>query len=465
MNKPSTRPPSGTRDFLPADVARRRHVVGVVEEVYVRYGFAPLETPAYENLDTLLGKYGEEGDQLLFRLLHRRDALARALEKEGTAEADLADLGLRYDLTVPLARVMAEHPELPRFFKRYQIQPVWRADRPGRGRYREFFQCDVDVLGTTSLVAEAEVMGAAAEVLRELKFEAFEVRYNHRELLRGLVRAVGIEEAREAEVLVVVDKLDKITRDAVVKELLERGLVRQQAEDLMRFMCIGVTYDVRPRVAVDDKVLLEQIRNVVPEGPAREAADKLKRLADLLDATPAGPHARFRPDLVRGLSYYTGPIFEIAAEGLAGSLGGGGRYDGLVGMFGKRPIPAVGFSLGLERILLVMEERGMYPELRTGPDVLLCWREVPEADVLRAARSLREQGLSVEVYPEPARLAKQIQYADRNGVKARVAAILGESELRERTITLKNLESGEQRTEPLDRAAAAISAWQEGTTP
>ena len=223
----STKPPSGTRDFLPRDVARRRHVTSLVREVYEAHGFVPLETPTFENLSTLLGKYGDEGDQLLYRLLHRRDALARAVDGAHAAgrpvtETELADQGLRYDLTVPLARVVAQYPDLPKFFKRYQIQPVWRADRPGRGRFREFYQCDVDVTGTRSLVAEADVCSAVVSVLHRLGFDRFTVRLNHRGLLRSMVRRAGIDVSLEGTALVAVDKLDKIGAEGVLAELAQK---------------------------------------------------------------------------------------------------------------------------------------------------------------------------------------------------------------------------------------------------
>ena len=254
MNTPkiSTKPLSGMRDFLPADIARRQHVIDVVRRVYGRYGFVPLETPAIENLTTLLGKYGEEGDQLLYRLLHRREGLTRALGEVhalrdsaedprvigARTQAALADEGLRYDLTVPLARVTAQY-DLPKYFKRYQIQPVWRADRPGKGRFREFFQCDVDITGTTSLVAEAEVCGAVAEVLRELGFVDFKIRINHRQLLRAMMTHAGIDASHEAAALVAVDKLDKIGHGGVKEELAARGIAAEAADSLMLLILSG----------------------------------------------------------------------------------------------------------------------------------------------------------------------------------------------------------------------------------
>lgn len=446
MSKASTKPPSGTRDFLPVDIARRRYVVGVIQEVYEQYGFVPLETPAFENLTTLLGKYGDEGDQLLYRLLHRRDALARALDKDPLTEADLADLGLRYDLTVPLARVVAQYKDLPRFFKRYQVQPVWRADRPGRGRFREFYQCDVDVVGTESLVAEAETLAAIAQVLERLGFESFELRINHRQLLRALIQAAQVPLDKEQTALVAVDKLDKIGREGVIKELGERGVESAAAETLLDLL------DATKDRANSERFALLRERLKSDEG--QSALDQLEELFALLEHTPAGAHALLSPELARGLSYYTGPIFEINVADLAGSLGGGGRYDELIGMFGKNTVPAVGGSIGLERILLVMQERKMYPELAGGPEVLLCWFGVQSKDALKVAHQLRAQGLRVETYPISAKLGKQLQYATQCG--APHAAILGADELASGTLGIKNLETGDQQKLAVAEVAAAI---------
>lgn len=445
------------RDFLPVEILRRRHVIEVISRIYAAHGFVPLETPAIENLSTLLGKYGEEGDQLLYRVLHRRDALRRPLEQAQTegrvvAESELADQGLRYDLTVPLARVVAQYGELPHYFKRYQIQPVWRADRPGKGRFREFYQCDVDITGTTSLIAEAEVCSAVAMVLGELGFSQFTIRLNHRELLRAVIRAAGIDEGQEGTALVAVDKLDKIERAGVLAELEQRGIVLANGSALLDL--------IAPLAMGPDSSNADVLARLRPRVDARgqQALDTLAQLLELCSANAAGVHLQVSPDLARGLGYYTGPIFEIAVPDLAGSLGGGGRYDELVGMFGKQQVPAVGFSLGLERILVVMSERGMFGELDArgmGPDAMLCWMGVPLVEVVRVATQLRAAGLTVEVFPEPAKLGKQLQYADAEGVKARFALILGDRELADGQLGVKHLASGRQETLPLaqvDRA-------------
>ncbi|MBL8750198.1 MAG: histidine--tRNA ligase [Planctomycetes bacterium] len=438
----STKPPSGMRDFLAADVARRRHVVGVVQRVYESFGFVPLETPTIENLTTLLGKYGPEGDQLLYRILHRREKLQRALEGGAATELDLADEGLRYDLTVPLARVVANYRDLPHYYKRYQIQPVWRADRPAKGRFREFWQCDVDITGTKNVVADAEVCGAVATVLRELGFTDFKILVNHRELLRALVADAGIAAEQEGLALVVLDKLDKVGVDGVKKELAEKGVAVARTESLL--------------AVLDRAREPEALRSLAErDGPAGVGARELLALLATGASGPAATHIVFDPTLARGLSYYTGPIFEIGVAGLAGSMGGGGRYDNLIGMFGKQQIPAVGFSLGLERVLLVMEERGMFPALGVGPEVLLCrMNDVPESEAIRAATVLRASGLRVEVFADLAQLGKQLQYANTLGVP--FAAILGTKELALGAVTLKDLRSGEQVSLPLAEVGARV---------
>ena len=446
----STKPPSGMRDFLPADVARRNHVVGIVREVYERYGFVPLETSAIENLAVLLGKYGED-EKLIYRILHRGEELQRALAGE-TVDADaLSDLALRYDLTVPLARVVAQYAnDLPRFFKRYQIQPVWRADRPGKGRFREFYQCDVDITGTESVLADAEVCAASCEALDGMGFRDCTLAINHRQLLRGLIRAAGIATELEGTSLQAIDKLDKIGRDGVLTELEQRGIDRDAAGRLLAL------FDRPADESNADR--LTALRESLVDDEARASVDRLRELLDLLAITKAGPFARIDPTLARGLGYYTGAIFEVRVPDLAGSIAGGGRYDELVGMFGKRKVPAVGLALGLERILVVMTERGMYPELHSGPQVLLCWLDVALSDVLAIAQRLRAQALRVEAYPEAAKLGKQMQYADSPGVRAPWCAIVGKDELARGEIALKHMASGDQTAVAVDAAAALVAA-------
>jgi histidyl-tRNA synthetase len=428
----SSRPARGMRDFLPADVRRRRYVIGVIEDVYRRYGFEPLETPALENIETLTGKYGEEGAKLIFKVLRRG-------EHESSGETDLA---LRYDLTVPLARVVAEHRgRLPKFFKRYQIQPVWRADRPARGRFREFYQCDVDAIGSRSPVVEAEMCSAACDVLQRLGFDDFVVRVNHRALLTGLLDAAGVAGELHGTALVALDKLDKIGADGVRQELATRGIDPAAAEQLLRQFSSEAT-----------PAVLEAALGDRPE--ARAALRELQTIMSLCEWTGAAGRLRVDPSLARGLSYYTGTIMEVTVPDLAGSLGGGGRYDGLIGMFSGEDIPACGFSLGLERILVVMGERNMFPADVDGAaaDILVTLFDADGMpDALRLASELRAAGHRVDVYPEPDKLGKQFKYAAATGV-AKVA-IVGSDERAAGVVTIKDMRTGEQTQIPRAQVA------------
>jgi histidyl-tRNA synthetase len=407
------------RDFLPAEVRRRRYVIGVVEDVYQQYGFEPLETPALENIETLTGKYGEEGGKLIFKVLRRG-------EHEASGETDLA---LRYDLTVPLARVVAEHRgKLPKFFKRYQIQPVWRADRPARGRFREFFQCDVDAIGSRSPVVEVEILSAVSEILARLGFADFAIQLNHRQLLTETLDSAGIDRALHDTALVAIDKLDKIGRDAVVDEMLARGISRESAKAFLE------------KVARDSSSLPDS-------GGA--AAENIRTIVELSAATAAAGHVKFTPRLARGLSYYTGAIMEIAVPDLPGSLGGGGRYDGLIGMFSGEDVPACGFSLGLERILVVMSERGMFPadvDSQAADILVTVFDAASVGDSLQLAAELRRAGYRVDVYPEPDKLGKQFKYAATTGVPR--VAVLGSDERAAGVVTIKDMRTGEQMQVP-----------------
>jgi len=420
------------RDFLPEDIRRREHVIGVIKRVYERYGFEPLETPAVENIETLLGKYGEEGNQLIFKILMRG-------EHEATGKADLA---LRYDLTVPLARVLAHHQaKLPRLFKRYQIQPVWRADRPARGRFREFYQCDVDTCGSASPVVEAELCAAVSDVLTELGFNDFVIRINHRELLSALLLAADIAPEHQAQVLVTLDKLDKVGPGGVTKELTERGVGVESQDRLLAWLDAAAKLRLRPNDELD------ALEFCASYGNGRAALDNLRAIVQLTAAGSAAGKISVDPSLARGLSYYTGAIMEINVPDLAGSLGGGGRYDNLVGMFLGQSIPACGFSLGLERILVVMGERNMFPpSLATTPaDVMVSAFDASGmAAAMTLAGQLRAAGLRVLVYPDPDKIGKQIKYADGRGIP--FVALLGENEIKDGTVTVKNLAEQTQTT-------------------
>ncbi len=368
-------------------------------------------------------------------------------------------LALRYDLTVPLARVVAQHQnDLPKFFKRYQIQPVWRADRPAKGRFREFYQCDVDAIGSTSPVVEAEILGAVSEVLARLGFEDFVIRLNDRRALTALLDCAGVPGRLHGDALIALDKLDKIGVDGVQKELTTRGVDAEATMACLRFFS-GVSSEDPHR-----KTTLERLRGFVArhqEGPT--AVSGLEEIIRLSDGTPAHGRIHLDPSLARGLSYYTGAIMEVAVPDLAGSLGGGGRYDGLIGMFLGRDVPACGFSLGLERILVVMAERAMFPASvsRGAADVMVTvWNDESRADAVELAAELRHGGkLRVDVYPEADRLGKQFKYAATRNVP--FVAIVGDDERANHQVAIKNITTGEQTTVARGDAAAFITAGME----
>jgi histidyl-tRNA synthetase len=459
MAQGKTQPARGMRDFLPADVRRREYVIGVIREVYERYGFEPLETPAVENIETLMGKYGEEGNQLIFKILKRG-------EHEKTGEADLA---LRYDLTVPLARVVAEYrATLPKFFKRYQIQPVWRADRPARGRFREFYQCDVDVLGSRSMVVEAELCAASSEVLVKLGFTNFTIRLNHRQVLAGVLDSAGVPADKHGDALVALDKLDKIGREGVEKELAGRGVPEESGGKLLGFFAALNELEHAAELVPDEKVettagalnavtLGRLVEFVGDHEAGARGIDELRSIVDFAAASGAGARIKIDPSLARGLSYYTGAIMEINVPDLAGSLGGGGRYDNLVGMFSNQNVPACGFSLGLERIIVVMTEREMFPQtlVNAPADVMVTvWDENAVSDSISLATELRAAGLRVDLYPEADKLGKQFKYASSRAVP--FVAVVGENERERGEVSLKNMTTGEQQSLPRNQIAATI---------
>jgi len=444
------------RDFLPADVRKREHVIGIIKSVYERYGFEPLETPAVENIETLMGKYGEEGNQLIFKILKRG-------EHAKTGEADLA---LRYDLTVPLARVVAQYQnDLPKFFKRYQIQPVWRADRPARGRFREFYQCDVDVLGSKSMVVEAELIAAASDALVALGFNDFTIRVNHRQVLNGILDQAGIAPDQHSDALIALDKMDKAGPEGVARELNQRGIVDESAVKLMRFFegLAGAQHAVEladladGRAAYNADVLGRLVEFIGPHEVGASGVDDLRQVLQLTKAAGASQRIKLDPTLARGLAYYTGAIIEINVADLAGSLGGGGRYDNLVGMFLGKDVPACGFSLGLERIIVVMSEREMFPkELVSSPgDVMVTlWDEDSIGESIALASELRSAGLRVDLYPEADKMGKQFKYASSRGIP--FVAIIGDDERARGEVAIKDMRSGEQQSVERDKVAEAV---------
>jgi histidyl-tRNA synthetase len=441
----NTNPARGMRDFLPAQVRRREYVISIIKEVYESYGFEPLETPAVENLETLTGKYGEEGNQLIYKILKRGEKL-----DPNASEKDLSDLALRYDLTVPLARVVANHKnDLPKFFKRYQIQPVWRADRPARGRYREFYQCDVDAIGSNSVIVEAELCAAVNEILKRLGFDDFVIRINHREILYAMLDAVEIVEEKQIDALVALDKLDKIGSEGVLKEFESREINEGAANKLL-----GLFDKLKNS---DNLHILESLSEFI--GNYETGTQATSQISQILKL--AGLESlKIDASLARGLSYYTGAIFEVNVPDLSGSIASGGRYDNLIGMFGKEQIPACGFSLGLERILVVMEERGMFPkEIETNSaDVLMTiWNEESIGESLKLASELRQGNLRVLIYPEADKLGRQFKYASQ--INVLFVCVLGESELAENKVTLKNMQTGDQETINRDEAAVSVKTY------
>jgi histidyl-tRNA synthetase len=444
MPSAKTQPARGMRDFLPADVRKREYVIGVIKQVYEGYGFEPLETPAVENIETLMGKYGEEGNQLIFKILKRG-------EHEKTGEADLA---LRYDLTVPLARVVAQYQnELPKFFKRYQIQPVWRADRPARGRFREFYQCDVDVLGSHSMVVESELIAAASDALAALGFNDFMIRLNHRQVLTGILDQAGVAREKQVDALIALDKMDKAGPEGVAQELNARGIVDESAVKLMRFFegLAGAAHALDladfgdgARAAYNADVLGRLVEFIGSHEIGASGVDDLRQIIQFAKASGADLRIKLDPTLARGLAYYTGAIIEINVADLAGSLGGGGRYDNLVGMFLGKDVPACGFSLGLERIIVVMSERAMFPPalVSSPPDVMVsALGEDCAAEALVLAADLRKEGLRVFLYPEAKdKLQKQLSFANRKEIP--VCCVIGEQESQRGVVLVKQMWGG-----------------------
>jgi histidyl-tRNA synthetase len=407
----------------------------------------------------LMGKYGEEGNQLIFKILKRG-------VHEGSGEADLA---LRYDLTVPLARVVAEYRDkLPKFFKRYQIQPVWRADRPARGRFREFYQCDVDVLGSRSMVVEAEICAAAAEVLKRLGFNDFCIRLNHRKVLTGILGVAGVGLEQHDGALVALDKLDKIGRKGVEEELASRNITPSASQRLLDFFSeltalehaaeIAAGEDTTRKQDALNKAVLGRIVEFVSDNVmGSQGVSELQSILEFAHATGISRQIRVDPSLARGLSYYTGAIMEISVKDLAGSLGGGGRYDNLVGMFAGQDIPACGFSLGLERILVVMGEREMFPPNISGAaaDLMVAiWNDESISESIQLAQELRGLGLRVDLYPEADKLGKQFKYASARGLP--FVAVIGDEERTRGEVAIKDLRTGIQRSVKREAVSAAV---------
>ncbi|MER3498067.1 MAG: histidine--tRNA ligase [Chitinophagaceae bacterium] len=440
MAKVNVSIPQGTRDFGPQVVRKRNFIFSTIKKVFELYGFQPLETPAMENLDTLMGKYGEEGDKLIFKILNngldhpqKQQATREAFEKilEGKNSKEITERALRYDLTIPFARYVAiNHGQLTFPFKRYQIQPVWRADRPQKGRYREFYQCDADVVGSYSLLNEAELANIYATVFSELKIPV-EIKINNRKILTALAELCG-DTNKMNEIAVAIDKLDKIGIEKTKEELTQREFSAEQIARIENYLSVSGNNHQKLSALKN----LFQNSTIGQQGIAElETVLSFPLLTDLvIDVT-----------LARGLNYYTATIFEVSAKNVKmGSIGGGGRYDDLTGLFGVPNIPGVGISFGVDRIYDVMEELDVFPQTVEAGTTLLFFNlgEKESRQAFALAQQLRQKGISCEVYHEPAKFDKQFKYAERK--KIAYIAIIGEEELKNQKAKIKNLASGQQ---------------------
>lgn len=435
-------------------MARRNYIFDTIRSVFRLYGFRPIETPAMENLSTLMGKYGEEGDKLLFKILNSGDwtrGVDPAMVEAGEAAKltpKVSEKGLRYDLTVPFARFVVQHrAELQMPFKRYQIQPVWRADRPQKGRYREFYQCDADVVGSDSLLNEIELLNLVDEVFARLGIR-ITIKLNNRKVLAGIAEHIGAPD-KLVDITTAIDKIDKIGMEAVCAELGERSLDCAAIEALRPILAIGGTLDER-------LCALETLLAANPTGTL--GVKELREVTDGLKATGLRAELELDVSLARGLNYYTGTIIEVKARDVAiGSITGGGRYDNLTGVFGMPGLSGVGISFGADRIYDVLNALDLYPaEAQNSTRVIFLNLGAAEAAAsLRAAMALRAQGVAAEVYPDTAKMKKQMGYAD--ALRIPYVAIIGEEELAESSVTLKNMATGEQSRIALDDLAGALS--------
>lgn len=444
MTKPST--PKGTRDFGPDEVAKRKYISKTIEEIFSLYGFAPIETPSFENSETLMGKYGEEGDRLIFKILNSGDFLSR-LDETIYAEKDsqtitphISDKALRYDLTVPFARYVVQHQNEINFpFKRYQIQPVWRADRPQKGRFREFYQCDADVVGSRSLWQEVELVQLYDAVFSRLKIDGVTIKINNRKILSGIAETIGAED-KLIDFTVALDKLDKIGEEGVKKEMLAKGISTNALEKLQPlFSFEGTSQDQ-----------LKSLKELLAGSKiGMQGIEELAFICETIQVLGLQT-ASFQIDvtLARGLNYYTGAILEVSAPPSVkmGSIGGGGRYDDLTGIFGLKDISGVGISFGLDRIYLVMEELKLFPETvsATSKALFINFGQEEAMYATKAISKLRRDNIAVELYPDPAKMGKQMGYADKRGIAFTVLA--GQNEMETQNYTVKNMKSGEQHT-------------------
>ena len=441
-SKPSI--PKGTRDFSPTEVAKRQYIMQIVRANFEKFGFQPIETPSFENSDTLMGKYGEEGDRLIFKILNSGDYLSKAnpefLENKDSLKltSSISEKALRYDLTVPFARYVVQHQNEIEFpFRRYQIQPVWRADRPQKGRFREFFQCDADVVGSTSLWQEIELVQLYDAVYHDLGLNGVTIKINNRKILSGIAEVIGASN-KLIDFTVALDKLDKIGEDGVKKEMLEKGISAEALSKVQSLFSFSGS--------LSDKI--SQLREMLSGSEeGTKGVDELQFICE--NVTELGLKSstlNLDVTLARGLNYYTGAIFEVAPpkEVSMGSIGGGGRYDDLTGIFGLKNMSGVGISFGLDRTYLVLEELNLFPEtVKIATKALFVNYGMDEAKyAMKAVMSLRCEGIKVEMYPDAAKLNKQIGHADKRNIP--FVVIAGSNEMKEGKFALKNLNTGEQ---------------------
>ncbi len=440
MQKPSI--PKGTRDFTPQEMANRNYIFNTIKDVFRLYGFQQIETPAMENLSTLMGKYGEEGDKLLFKILNSGDFL-NGLNNEELLQRNsvkltnkISEKGLRYDLTVPFARFVVQNREKISFpFKRYQIQPVWRADRPQKGRYREFYQCDVDVVGSDSLLNELELIQIVDEVYSRLKINVV-IKLNNRKILSGIAEIIG-EADKITDITVAIDKLDKIGLEKVNEEIASKGISQEAIDKLQPIL----------KLSGSNTEKLEQLKAVLSTSEiGLKGITELETLFSLCKAVNIKTKIELDLTLARGLNYYTGAIFEVKALDVQiGSITGGGRYDNLTGVFGMEGVSGVGISFGADRIYDVLNQLNLYPETSTEQTKIL-FVSFGEKELMYSLpwlNALRKNGINAEVYPEPAKMKKQMSYADNKGIP--FVAIVGENEMNEQKVMLKNMKTGEQK--------------------
>lgn len=441
MGKPSI--PKGTRDFLPEQMAGRNYIFDTAKSVFKKFGFVQIETPAVENLSTLTGKYGDEGDQLMFKILNRGDKFKKAVANASadTLESQFAELALKYDQTVPFARFVVQNQnELAFPFKRYQIQPVWRADRPGKGRYREFYQCDVDVVGTDSLLCEVEFVQIYNEVLSTLKIPNFTIKMNNRKILAGIAEVTG-EQERMMDITVSIDKLDKIGIDKVKEEMLNKGVSQEAIDKIQPFLELSGNFEEKTSA----------LKNILANSETGlKGVEELEFIYNYCKDLNCDSNLELDVTLARGLNYYTGAIFEVVSEGFKGSICGGGRYDGLTDQFGLKGMGCVGISFGADRIYDVMLENDLFPKERLDAlDVLFVnFGDEEQKYIMPLATELRSNNISVEVYPKKAKMQKQMSYADAKGAK--FVVMIGDNEMKSGAVRVKNMSSGDQQDMPFE---------------